>query len=208
MGASCCKVAESQASTDSEHTTDARVSSEAFLDMLEKRASVLHPEGRTSNKVLINLGLVETILLEDEREDPSTILTSEPDAPVARSARGRKGTGFVTKEQISAALEKSGPDGVSFSDEGIEVQEAKSESRTKSRKPTGFVTKEKLLHALANMSEDEDDEEGEKQEEKMEAPAAVTQPAPVRSGKRKGTGFVSKKQLQKVINIYGEDDDE
>eukprot|EP00971_Amphidinium_carterae_P243915 4843717-Amphidinium_carterae.1 len=25
----------------------------------------------------------------------------------------------------------------------------------------------------------------------MEAPAAVTQPAPVRSGKRKGTGFVS-----------------
>mmetsp|Transcript_66660 Transcript_66660/g.124450 ORF Transcript_66660/g.124450 Transcript_66660/m.124450 type:complete len:208 (-) Transcript_66660:78-701(-) len=207
MGVSCCKVGEPQQSS-TEHTSDERVSSELLLDMLEKRASVLHPEQRTSHKVLINLELVETILMEEEQEDAaSAVQTSEPGQAPPR--RGRKGTGFVTKEQVAAALEKSGPNGVSFSDEGLEVQEAKSESRTKARKPTGYVTKEKLLHALENMS-DEEDEDGKEGASEAPAAAAVVsepEPAPARNGKRKGTGFVSKKQLQKVIDIYGEEDE-
>mmetsp|Transcript_62114 Transcript_62114/g.148138 ORF Transcript_62114/g.148138 Transcript_62114/m.148138 type:complete len:214 (+) Transcript_62114:129-770(+) len=213
MGIACCKVTGVEGHEE-DMSNKKLVSGEALLEMLEAKASELHSadssfQRKPSTKVLINLELVETILMEQQEEDGLEDEGTDAPAKPAQKARGRKGTGFVTKEQVEAALSKSDRNSVSFAEEGeVQEQEPKQEGRSKTRKPTGFVTKEKLLQALADMSDDDDDEDRGAEEKKDAPPKPVAKPAPapVRGGKRKGTGFVSKKQLQKVIDIYGDDE--
>mmetsp|Transcript_139616 Transcript_139616/g.260300 ORF Transcript_139616/g.260300 Transcript_139616/m.260300 type:complete len:220 (+) Transcript_139616:69-728(+) len=109
--------------------------------------------------------------------------TEGSDGPmVAKRCKGRKGTGFVKKNDAPPAEE----DGEEEEDDAKDVATPK---RAKDRKGTGFVKKGALPI-------DDDDEEEEEE--------AETTSAPKRCKNRKGTGFVKKGALP----IDDDDEDE
>lgn len=139
--------------------------------------------------VSINISVIETILLETEDQ-----------MPARRSSVGRKATGFVSKDEVESALAKT-----HFSTD----QDSPSGGRSKTRKGTGFVTKEKLLEVLGNDSDEEDDDAVDpkaKDAKSAVSPSTATSAASDRCKARKGTGFVSKSKLKKVLDVVGDGD--
>lgn len=158
-------------------------------------------EKKGQKKAMINLDLVETMLLDEEANDCADEL---------KRAKDRKGTNFVTKQDVEEAARVSF--GKADGEETVPVVIAPAPQR-KGRKPTGCVTKEQLLSAL---NEDDDDEEYEDEAGASATPAAagdpgsragpngiVVGPVPKRRG-RKPTGFVSKSKLKKVLQMFGD----
>mmetsp|Transcript_116929 Transcript_116929/g.184937 ORF Transcript_116929/g.184937 Transcript_116929/m.184937 type:complete len:192 (-) Transcript_116929:19-594(-) len=191
MGATCCKNG-LDTSDELDDKTGMRknvkfLTHAELIDEISKN-SVRNAKG----KVLVNLEMIETILLE---EDEDTATDMDQDQLQRKRVKDRKGTGFVTKKQVEAAAGKVG-----FADVQAEDKKAVNE-RIKGRKGTGFVTKERLLAALDSIESDEEEE-----------PADIAKPviaqAPVRGKGRKGTGFVTKEKLQKLISTIGDDEEE
>jgi len=165
------------------------LSVEEFVDAVEvayKRTSIRTSRGEKPH-AFINMDIIQTILIDDD--DDGTNVSFQ------RSSN-RKGTGYVTKEEVDQLVDK----GVQFADvtdeELADLQTQLSDGarrRVKDRKGTAFVTKAQLITALEEASDEEPD------------PNANSAPAPKRKG-RKGTGFVSKKKLKKVVAILGEEE--
>lgn len=205
MGSTCCA---------GNPNSEGIIQEQSGLDIAEAKGKVLtHEEfadqlapGSDSRHAKINLEIIETIMLQpdDEEED-------EPvqEAPVKRSAKDRKGTGFVTKKMVEEA-DKKAP----VFDEPEEPPKRLSAAgqRIKGRKGTGFVSKQKLLEALngASDEEDEDDDTGGRGRTSGTSGGRGAEP-PKRVSKikqRKGTGFVTKEKLKKIVANLGEEDDE
>eukprot|EP00448_Togula_jolla_P004855 CAMPEP_0170602216 /NCGR_PEP_ID=MMETSP0224-20130122/18274_1 /TAXON_ID=285029 /ORGANISM="Togula jolla, Strain CCCM 725" /LENGTH=208 /DNA_ID=CAMNT_0010927043 /DNA_START=45 /DNA_END=671 /DNA_ORIENTATION=+ len=183
-----------------------QLTSEEFVNSLAKI-------GRPDGSLSINLDLVETILLTEED-------------------KGKREVSHLPQDEVPAG---TGHRRVSFQGEQLPGQAPPAEtpsksSRVKARKGTGYVTKEKLLNLL-DKRDDEEEEGEEGAEEEDEESGAETdaevhaspkdQPAtgfhpstPAVAGEgdkksrckaRKGTGFVSKASLQKVLVACGEE---
>lgn len=193
-------------------SSGAFMNSSEFVDTLVSAAT----KGEKKGDVSINLELIETILLYDE--DTNTT------SPQVGRAEGRKGTGFIRKDQVAQAVSKVHiVDGSGGSEETLPH-----DGRVKARKGTGAVSKEKLLEILDNISDDEEEEQGgattvKVQVQEVQQQASITsEPLPPRSPgsptkvlpsssdrckTRKGTGFVSKGMLKKVLAALGEEEE-
>eukprot|EP00933_Yihiella_yeosuensis_P065199 TRINITY_DN68905_c0_g1_i1.p1 TRINITY_DN68905_c0_g1~~TRINITY_DN68905_c0_g1_i1.p1 ORF type:complete len:218 (-),score=43.53 TRINITY_DN68905_c0_g1_i1:84-737(-) len=171
--------------------TDAsKLSPEAFVENLVRRSeSVANLQGNCKVKgVKINIDLIETVLLADEEdilEASREVASHDCQATGLKRISDRKGTGFVTPNQIGKAVDHH----VQFETEAAEVKK----TRASTRKGTGFVTKEKLLLLLNEVGEDEDGEVS------PEILAKADAKDDGRKKQRKGTGFVTKKALAKVL---------
>jgi len=152
--------------------------------------------GKTkANGVQINLDVIETILLADDTAPKEYKRASE-----------RKGTGWISKDEVTSAL-----NAVSFQGNADSSADQKAtDGRVKARKGTGFVTKEKMMHLLDELSDEEQEQPSDQGGAKPPQPA-TTAPAPVvdaevkaRCKARKGTGFVTKSKLKKVLDAVGD----
>jgi len=151
-------------------------------------------------RISINVKAIQTVLYspeDDEEEDEGEA------APPPRKGP-RKVTGYITKADLDSAVER-----MTEEEEEAEAEAKPRDQRIKARKGTGVVSKEKLLSLLM----DDSDEEGEgtaseKALEKGKASPAVTEgTAQQRCKNRKGTGFVTKDKLKKVLAAVGEGED-
>eukprot|EP00930_Biecheleria_cincta_P058128 TRINITY_DN43980_c0_g1_i1.p1 TRINITY_DN43980_c0_g1~~TRINITY_DN43980_c0_g1_i1.p1 ORF type:complete len:184 (-),score=47.40 TRINITY_DN43980_c0_g1_i1:127-678(-) len=133
-----------------------------------------------SDKVRINLDVVETIILEADSTEK------------LKRAEGRKSTGFVKAQVVEDAVVRIASDNsVSVTDAPPKI--VRSSVTGKARKGTGFITKAQMADILNE--EDSDDEE------------LVTAPSDrAQSVERKQTGFVTTKKLQKVLRGAGEEE--
>lgn len=208
MGALCCTPKNGDVESDDNPTR--YLTSEELVNALtqasqDKVGTKKEPKGTVS----INIQVIETILLENLGDEP------EPLEAAKRTSKGRKGTGFVSAQEVESAMERVSFRDANSSDPNQTAQNVNdvadpSRDRSKARKGTGFVTKEKLLEVLC----DSDEEEGDGDEEE---PEPKGKPDPVqdtitkdRCRGRKGTGFVSKSKLKKVLDVVGSEgnDDE
>lgn len=144
-------------------------------------------------------------------------------------AKGRKGTGFVTKAIVQSVLDEEEDDEeeadgkenktarVNFAEEpqSDEDEDAKSvgSGRAKGRKGTGFVTKEKLQSVLNDLSEEEEADDKESKAARVNFAEDEDDDAKScgsgRAKGRKGTGFVTKEKLQSVLNdLSGEEEED
>jgi len=149
--------------------------------------------------VTVNVELLETILIE---VDDSELAGAQG----LKCARGRKGTGYVTMEQVDRLRNH-----VSFQ---LEDSDAQVEEKSRIRKGTGFVSTAALFELLNDIDDEEEDEP--KPDDKMSKLQGSPQTgdfrpqiksAPKRNG-RKGTGFVTKAKLNKVLEVVGTEEDE
>mmetsp|Transcript_107186 Transcript_107186/g.268700 ORF Transcript_107186/g.268700 Transcript_107186/m.268700 type:complete len:229 (+) Transcript_107186:203-889(+) len=177
------------------------VSQEEFVEQLVRTSSTSQEHAK---QAMINLEHIETILMESQEPE---------NAQPLRRASDRKGTGYITKDDLEAATQK-----ISFrepSDGGMPPI-APAPNR-KGRKPTGMVTKEQLLEVLKAQADDEDEEE-EDGVGLSPSTAAATEantgtkelsvevaPVPKRKG-RKPTGYVPKSKLRQVLQVFGDKD--
>jgi hypothetical protein len=164
------------------------------------------PVRRTAS---INMSALETILLVEEEASGVEELNGD-----ASHRKGpQQGMGFVTKDVLKESMMR-----ISFresqSQEGL--GERNPDSAASKRKPTGAITKEKLLALLAADDEEAEEDglatdmaakvrilEGDhagRADSDARAPAA-------RAKARKGTGFVTKDKLRKVLAAAGEEQD-
>mmetsp|Transcript_102912 Transcript_102912/g.300276 ORF Transcript_102912/g.300276 Transcript_102912/m.300276 type:complete len:198 (-) Transcript_102912:70-663(-) len=189
---SCCGPQHREPTVTFEQDANGLVTSQELVDAMARHQSGDRKGGEEKN-VNINLDIIETILLTDDNSK-------------MKRAADRKSTGFVSQEQLKGAVNR-----VSFNDSDSKHLGPHNE-RVKDRKGTGFVTKEHLLQMLdVDSEEEEEDENGPP----AKVGAAPIQPAVVmqansdgggRSKARKGTGFVTKSKLKKVLAAAGEDE--
>jgi len=148
---------------------------------------------------------------------------------VEEKSRIRKGTGFVSTAALFEFLndiddeeeDEPKPDDkmsklrlrnhVSFQ---LEDSDAQVEEKSRIRKGTGFVSTAALFEFLNDIDDEEEDEP--KPDDKMSKLQGSPQTgdfrpqiksAPKRNG-RKGTGFVTKAKLNKVLEVVGTEEDE
>merc|ERR1712032_857810 len=151
--------------------------------------------GPKTKSVTVNVELIETILIDD---DDGELLCTQ----CLKRASDRKGTGYVTRGQVDRLRNR-----VSFQldDPSAEMDW---KSQPAARKGTGFVTTAKLLEFLNEISDGEDDgpSSGVAASKLQLGAGPEIKCAPNRTG-RKGTGFVTKAKLNKVLAIVGNDED-
>mmetsp|Transcript_88713 Transcript_88713/g.259287 ORF Transcript_88713/g.259287 Transcript_88713/m.259287 type:complete len:204 (-) Transcript_88713:186-797(-) len=202
MGANCCHG--QNAASVGEIPEHEVYTTAHFVEELARHSGKDQDVG--GKHVKVNVELIETILLQDR--EGSTGGTGD-----MKRSSDRKGTGFVLKMDVEDAVNSVvrlslPPAEVTTSGEGRV-------SRVKDRKGTGYVSKEKLLHMLENVSDDEEEElrtPSSKETEKA-ATGDLTLPVSSKTVKerceaRKGTGFVTKAKLKKVLVAVGEDEDD
>mmetsp|Transcript_29035 Transcript_29035/g.67546 ORF Transcript_29035/g.67546 Transcript_29035/m.67546 type:complete len:187 (+) Transcript_29035:77-637(+) len=186
MGTTCCH--------PSTRKEEEFVRSEEFVETLARHSQ----SGKDDKQVRVDTKLIETILLKE----------SDDNEPVTGKHRvsDRRSADYLSKDDFQVA--------VASIDTGSTTPAPSKEAggRVKERKGTGFVTKEKLLSMLDSFSDDED--EGPAlplQPESQAVPtstAAADPKSPNRCKVRKGTGFVSKAKLKRVLAAVGEEEDE
>lgn len=190
MGSACCPQALDKSSEEQ------YVSPEEFVDSLVRHSR----GGKDGKEVKVNLELIETILLKDSDD------AGDESGPIERKrASSRKPTGYISKDQMEEAVSS-----VRFADPpGQASASSESAARVKERKGTGFVTKEKLLHMLDELSDGEQEEDSAMILQKSEESAVSAEPKSERDRikARKGTGFVSKSKLKKVLAAVGDDEE-
>lgn len=183
-------------------------------ELVESLASASKEGKRGSEGVQINLDLIETILLYDEVGSADHADHEEGDEGEhpkdPKRVGGRRATGYISKEQVETAVGTH----VHYTDG--EQEKLEHDGRVKARRATGAISKEKLLQLLENADDDEDEDEPvdivaedrKKAQASQEGPAVgKQQTASDRCRNRKGTGFVSKNMLKKVLTAAGEDDE-
>jgi len=192
-------VAESDNSSEKPGNTIIKnITGEELVKLLERAGN----KDKEKTGATINLDLIETFLIDDDED-------SRAGCEMAKRGRGKKGTGFITQQQIQKMVGTAeGKSQVKFADD--KEKEDMEKSRSSERKGTGFVTKDQLLKALQEVSEDEeeDDEEDEEEtsatQERSKKIVTVTENESDDVGRerkavRKGTGYVSKQRLQKAM---------
>ncbi|CAE8613685.1 unnamed protein product [Polarella glacialis] len=170
-------------------------------DFLESKSSFKAKEaGGGEKSFMINLDMIHTILLSPHE---GTTTMKE-----ALRLDERQATGFISMEEVSSALDKT----VKFEDPAVEQLAVRSDPVVdrsgKVRKSTGFISKAQLLNILEQAGDEEITVRGD---EEITAPTTgppETQGGGGRSKTRKGTGFVSRASLQKVLEAAGEEDDD
>jgi len=186
MGSLCCHV-----DSPVVPSGDDLVTPDDFVNELA-RHSGRGQDATGGRHVQVNIEFIETILLQGDIADIEF-----------KRAADRKSTGFVSKANLEDAVNH-----VRFNAPTSDGPPTAAASRVTERKGTGFVTKEKLLHMLDELSDDEDTD--------MALPPAAAQgskPADSLTVKerckaRKGTGFVTKSKLKKVLAAVGQDEDD
>lgn len=171
------------------------LTNEELVDSLINKTNAGGPKAKGTT---INLDIIETILLADETQPKEFKRSSE-----------RKGTGWVSKDDIDSAANQ-----VTFDKEKSSEDLAKGsgDGRVKARKGTGFVTKEKMMNLLDELSDEEAEQPLLGQDDGAKEPQAVAASAPnivgaevkARCKARKGTGFVTKSKLKKVLDAVGD----
>mmetsp|Transcript_88082 Transcript_88082/g.196941 ORF Transcript_88082/g.196941 Transcript_88082/m.196941 type:complete len:203 (-) Transcript_88082:156-764(-) len=202
MGAQCCCTPIENTGSETTLTVASNedfVTAEALVDELVRHSGKDHQKGE--KHVRVSVELIETILLQEEGE------TQAPQVGFKRVSE-RKSTGFVSKANVADAANtvrlSLPPQDISPAPADV----AERASRVKDRKGTGFVTKEKLLHMLDEISDDEEDLDATEIEQKAAAAKVVAKSSKERCKERKGTGFVTKNKLKKVLAAVGEDEDD
>jgi len=194
-GVQCCWYSSANALNDFDLITSE--------ELADKLASQTFPVEEKPGEVaeMIDLAHVASLAFagsgEDENNEVSDIAEDAP----------RK-QGFVTKKQVM------------FMDVSSATEDALPEagSRVRTRKTTGYVTKETLVKLLGDLSDEEEDmaEKADKANQDAIVVAAKTKvekkgassPRAIhqRCKARKGTGFVTKAKLRKVLDVVGEDE--
>mmetsp|Transcript_61045 Transcript_61045/g.115333 ORF Transcript_61045/g.115333 Transcript_61045/m.115333 type:complete len:188 (+) Transcript_61045:100-663(+) len=96
-------------------------------------------------KNMVEAANARATFAEEEEEEEK-----KPLSATGARIKGRKGTGFVSKQKLLEVLDD-------IEDDEEEAPKVKpKESRVKQRKGTGFVTKEKLKKLVATLGEDEE----------------------------------------------------
>lgn len=196
MGANCCRNACTERDEDlsKNEGDDSRkyVTTEELVESLARSTSTdsQNPEGVVENR--ISLHYLKHLLKEDTKGNST----------------------FVTKCQVESACKRGS---VTFPAEVVQASTDEA-NRAQGRKGTGFVTKKHLLEILKDVDTD-DEEDGETllNKSKEKAPNAKPPTGTIagastavdivqRCKDRKGTGFVTKKALKKVLIAAGETD--
>jgi hypothetical protein len=185
---------------------------EALAAMSDPPVGDLAPEGRTEGKrqcrATIHTELIETILLmedDDDDEEEADQSEEEEEEKELKRSRGRKGTGFVTREQALAATRL-----VNFADDEADDAVAIKEPRKRCRRGTGFVTKEQAAAARSSLPFEEADAgvATKRVDFEIEEEDDDTEDLKERTTKnRRGTAFVTKKEAAKIASDDGDDEE-
>mmetsp|Transcript_32944 Transcript_32944/g.102146 ORF Transcript_32944/g.102146 Transcript_32944/m.102146 type:complete len:202 (-) Transcript_32944:148-753(-) len=201
MGASCCNPKDPNRVGGQE--AQDLVTTHAFVEELARHSQRDEDGGK---HVRVNIELIETILLQDEEIGPGDVEAASKTRTSNRNSTG----GYISKLDVEDAVNTH----VRLSQTSANGQQPTVRvSRVKDRKGTGFVTKEKLLNMLDDISDDEADDEivpPKKPAATLNEGTAGKGSTPVneRCKERKGTGFVTKAKLKKVLVAVGEDEEE
>jgi len=173
----------------------------------EETAATRKIKGRKGTGFVTKQRLHE--MTHDETQDvtPQVGFHASCDVPkeeteATRKIKGRKGTGFVTKEHLLKLLDEATEEqnaAVRIDSSDVHAEETEGTRRIKGRKGTNFVRKEHLLTALTMELEEMTEDVGF---------ASSTGSTSDRASGRKGTSFVTKGQLQKFVDMLGDEEDE